>query len=53
MQMGAIPPPQHLQCDGPHVLGLFDVAAGAAPSDNPWRWTVFSFNPLGVARITA
>jgi hypothetical protein len=26
-----------------------DVAAGAAPSDNPWRWAGFLLHPLGVA----
>ena len=26
-----------------------DVAAGAAPSDNPWRWAGFFLHPLGVA----
>lgn len=25
-----------------------DVAAGAAPSDNPWRWAGFLLHPLGV-----
>ena len=26
-----------------------DVAAGAASSDNPWRWVGFLLHPLGVA----
>lgn len=26
-----------------------DVAAGAAVSDNPWRWAGFLLHPLGVA----
>jgi hypothetical protein len=26
-----------------------DVAAGAASSDNPWRWAGFLLHPLGVA----
>ena len=26
-----------------------DVAAGAAPSDNPWRWAGFLLHPVGVA----
>ncbi|MEO6307559.1 MAG: hypothetical protein ABIO96_13150 [Nitrospiraceae bacterium] len=26
-----------------------DVAAGAAPNDNPWRWAGFFLHPLGVA----
>ena len=25
-----------------------DVAAGAAPNDNPWRWAGFFLHPLGV-----
>jgi len=33
----------------PTSLVYTDVAAGAAPSDNPWRWTGFLFHPLGVA----
>jgi hypothetical protein len=26
-----------------------DVAAGAAPNDNPWRWAGFFLHPVGVA----
>ena len=33
----------------PTSLVYTDVAAGAAPSDNPWRWTGFLLHPLGVA----
>ena len=32
----------------PTSLVYSDVAAGAAPSDNPWRWTGFLLHPLGV-----
>ena len=33
----------------PTSLVYTDVAAGAAPSDNPWRWVGFFFHPVGVA----
>ncbi|HYM89623.1 MAG TPA: hypothetical protein VES92_10970 [Nitrospiraceae bacterium] len=33
----------------PTSLVYTDVAAGAAPSDNPWRWTGFLLHPVGVA----
>jgi hypothetical protein len=33
----------------PTSLVYTDVAAGAAPSDNPWRWTGFLLHPFGVA----
>jgi hypothetical protein len=33
----------------PTSLVYTDVAAGAAPSDNPWRWFGFFLHPLGVA----
>jgi len=33
----------------PTSLVYTDVAAGAAPSDNPWRWAGFLAHPLGVA----
>jgi hypothetical protein len=33
----------------PTSLVYTDVSAGAAPSDNPWRWTGFLFHPVGVA----
>jgi hypothetical protein len=32
----------------PTSLVYTDVAAGAAPSDNPWRWAGFVLNPAGV-----
>jgi hypothetical protein len=33
----------------PTSLVYTDVAGGAAPSDNPWRWTGFLLHPVGVA----
>jgi hypothetical protein len=33
----------------PTSLVYTDVAAGAAPNDNPWRWAGFLLNPPGVA----
>ncbi len=33
----------------PTSLVYTDVAAGAAPGDNPWRWFGFFLHPLGVA----
>jgi hypothetical protein len=33
----------------PTSLVYTDVAAGAAPSDNPWRWSGFLLHPVGVA----
>lgn len=33
----------------PTSLVYTDVSAGAAPSDNPWRWAGFLLHPLGVA----
>ena len=32
----------------PTSLVYTDVAAGAAPSDNPWRWAGFLLHPAGV-----
>ena len=32
----------------PTSLVYTDVAAGAAPSDNPWRWAGFLLHPVGV-----
>jgi hypothetical protein len=32
----------------PTSLVYTDVAAGAAPNDNPWRWAGFLLHPLGV-----
>ena len=33
----------------PTSLVYTDVAAGAAPNDNPWRWTGFLLHPIGHA----
>jgi hypothetical protein len=33
----------------PTSLVYTDVAAGAAPNDNPWRWTGFLLHPVGHA----
>jgi hypothetical protein len=33
----------------PTSLVYTDVAAGAAPNDNPWRWTGFLLHPIGLA----
>ena len=33
----------------PTALAYTDVAAGGAPSDNPWRWAGFLLHPVGVA----
>jgi hypothetical protein len=33
----------------PTSLVYTDVAAGAAPNDNPWRWTAFLLHPVGMA----
>ncbi len=33
----------------PTSLVYTDVVAGAAPSDNPWRWAGFLLHPVGVA----
>lgn len=33
----------------PTSLVYTDVVAGAAPSDNPVRWTAFLLHPIGVA----
>ncbi|HSF66728.1 MAG TPA: hypothetical protein VLA67_04785 [Nitrospiraceae bacterium] len=32
----------------PTSLVYTDVAAGAAPNDNPWRWAGFILHPVGV-----
>jgi hypothetical protein len=32
----------------PTSLVYTDVAAGASPSDNPWRWAGFLLHPVGV-----
>ena len=43
------PPASIYSVMDPTSLIYTDVAAGATPSDNPWRWTGFLFHPLGVA----
>ena len=43
------PPASIYSVMDPTSLVYTDVAAGAAPSDNPWRWTGFLLHPLGVA----
>ena len=43
------PPASIYSVMDPTSLIYTDVAAGAAPSDNPWRWAGFLLHPLGVA----
>jgi hypothetical protein len=43
------PPASIYSVMDPTSLIYTNVAAGATPSDNPWRWTGFLFHPLGVA----
>jgi hypothetical protein len=43
------PPASIYSVMDPTSLVYTDVAAGAAPSDNPWRWTGFLFHPVGLA----
>ena len=43
------PPASIYSVMDPTSLIYTDVAAGAAPSDNPWRWAGFLVHPLGVA----
>ena len=43
------PPASIYSVMDPTSLIYTDVAAGAAPSDNPWRWSGFLLHPLGVA----
>ncbi|NOT21950.1 MAG: hypothetical protein HOP22_04405 [Nitrospiraceae bacterium] len=43
------PPASIYSVMDPTSLVYTDVAAGATPSDNPWRWTGFLLHPLGVA----
>ena len=47
--VGYAPPASIYSVMDPTSLVYTDVAAGAAPSDNPWRWTGFLLHPLGVA----
>ena len=43
------PPASIYSVMDPTSLIYTNVAAGAAPSDNPWRWTGFLLHPIGVA----
>ena len=47
--VGYAPPASIYSVMDPTSLVYTDVAAGATPSDNPWRWTGFLLHPLGVA----
>ena len=46
---GYSPPASIYSVMDPTSLVYTDVAAGAAPSDNPWRWTGFLLHPVGLA----
>lgn len=46
---GYNPPVSIYSVMDPTSLVYTDVAAGASPGDNPWRWTGFLLHPLGVA----
>ena len=46
---GYSPPASIYSVMDPTSLVYTDVAAGATPSDNPWRWTGFLLHPVGVA----
>ena len=41
------PPASIYSVMDPTSLVYTDVAAGASPSDNPWRWTGFLLHPVG------
>jgi hypothetical protein len=43
------PPASIYSVMDPTSLVYTDVAAGAAPNDNPWRWVAFALHPVGVA----
>ena len=43
------PPASIYSVMDPTSLIYTDVAAGASPSDNPWRWAGFLLHPIGVA----
>jgi hypothetical protein len=45
---GYTPPVSIYSVMDPTSLIYTDVAAGAAASDNPWRWAGFFLHPLGV-----
>lgn len=46
---GYTPPASIYSVMDPTSLVYTDVAAGASPSDNPWRWAGFLLHPVGVA----
>jgi hypothetical protein len=46
---GYTPPASIYSVMDPTSLVYTNVAAGASPSDNPWRWAGFLLHPLGVA----
>jgi hypothetical protein len=46
---GYTPPASIYSVMDPTSLVYTDVAAGAAASDNPWRWAGFLLHPAGVA----
>ena len=46
---GYSPPASIYSVMDPTSLVYTDVSAGAAPSDNPWRWTGLLLHPVGVA----
>ena len=46
---GYAPPASIYSVMDPTSLVYTDVVAGAAPSNNPWRWFGFLLHPLGVA----
>ena len=45
---GYTPPASIYSVMNPTSLVYTDVAAGAAPNDNPWRWAGFILHPVGV-----
>ncbi|MEK6671538.1 MAG: hypothetical protein AABY48_06820 [Nitrospirota bacterium] len=45
---GYTPPVSIYSVMDPTSLVYTNVAAGASPGDNPWRWTGFLLHPLGV-----
>jgi hypothetical protein len=49
MEGSYTPPASIYSVMDPTSLIYTDVAAGATPSDNPWRWAGFLLHPLGVA----
>ena len=45
---GYTPPASIYSVMDPTSLVYTDIAAGAAPNDNPWRWAGFVLHPVGV-----